>query len=193
MTRPRAIVVAGPSGSGKSALFSVYDFGIDAFNVDDRAAELNGGSYRAIAPDTRRRAQDECEAFIQSHLAARRSYAVESTLRSSVAVEQARRARAVGFETVLLFIGTADVEENVARVALRGHSGGHAAEAGEVREIYRRSLANLHAAISVFERIELWDNSRFGAAPVLVARSCRGRWRRLVVPLPPWVPHDARV
>lgn len=45
---PRMVVVAGPPGSGKSTLYPVSSFGIAFFNADDRAAELNGGSYLGI-------------------------------------------------------------------------------------------------------------------------------------------------
>ncbi|HEU0142389.1 MAG TPA: hypothetical protein VFQ79_21890 [Bryobacteraceae bacterium] len=45
---PRMIVVAGPPGSGKSSIFPVSSFGISCFNADDRAAELNHGSYVGI-------------------------------------------------------------------------------------------------------------------------------------------------
>ena len=38
-------VVAGPSGSGKSSLFPVAATGVDHFNLDDRCARLNRGSY----------------------------------------------------------------------------------------------------------------------------------------------------
>lgn len=64
--RPRAIVVAGPSGSGKSLLFPVANLGVDAFNVDDRCAELNAGSYAGISAAIRSRAQRECELFIET-------------------------------------------------------------------------------------------------------------------------------
>jgi dephospho-CoA kinase len=47
------IVVAGPPGSGKSSLFPVSETGLDSFNADDRAAELNSGSYQNITPDIR--------------------------------------------------------------------------------------------------------------------------------------------
>jgi dephospho-CoA kinase len=40
------IVVAGPPGSGKSTAFPVAESGVDSSNIDDRAAELNQGSFR---------------------------------------------------------------------------------------------------------------------------------------------------
>jgi hypothetical protein len=42
------IVVAGPPGSGKSTNFPLSEYGYDWFNADNRAAELNGGSFRKI-------------------------------------------------------------------------------------------------------------------------------------------------
>jgi hypothetical protein len=47
------IGVAGPPGSGKSSIFPVSSFGIPYFKADDRAAELNGGSYIGIPKQLR--------------------------------------------------------------------------------------------------------------------------------------------
>lgn len=187
-SRPRAIVVAGPSGSGKSSLFPVRDFGVDAFNVDDRAAEQNGGSYAGIPLALRQQAQVACEAFVDEHIEEGRGYAVETTLCSTAALAQTERARARGFETILIFVGTVDPAENVRRVALRGHAGGHAATPAEIADIFARSLANLPRALEIFERVEIWDNSVLGAVPVLVAARSKSGWRYFVEPLPAWVP-----
>ena len=46
------IVVAGPPGSGKTSSFPVTAFGVDAFNIDDRCAQVLG-SYRAIGRSRR--------------------------------------------------------------------------------------------------------------------------------------------
>ena len=47
------IVVAGPPGSGKSTNFPLSEYGYDWFNADNRAAELNGGSFRKIPKEIR--------------------------------------------------------------------------------------------------------------------------------------------
>jgi len=44
----RMFIVAGPPGAGKSSLFSLSKFAERVFNADDRAAQLNGGSYESI-------------------------------------------------------------------------------------------------------------------------------------------------
>ena len=132
MTRPAMVIVAGPSGSGKSHHFPVDSFGVDGFNVDARAASYNGGSFRGIPRAVRLRAQQECETFVEEHIARGSSFAVESTLRSSVAIEQARRARSAGFETRMIFVIGGSADECVRRVAMRGLGGadGHARRRG---------------------------------------------------------------
>jgi hypothetical protein len=51
MPRPRMVVVAGPPGSGKTRYFPVAAFGVDAFNIDDRCAQI----LRELPCDTARR------------------------------------------------------------------------------------------------------------------------------------------
>jgi predicted ABC-type ATPase len=87
MVRPRTIVVAGPSGSGKTRYFPVAAFGVDAFNIDDRRAQIVG-SYRGIPRDVCRAVANECERFVVDHIARRQSFAVETTLRTAAAIEQ---------------------------------------------------------------------------------------------------------
>jgi predicted ABC-type ATPase len=181
------LVVAGPPGSGKSRLFPIQRSGLDWFSVDDRCAELNGGSYQGIPPAVRARASRECEAFIRAHIETRRSFAVESTLRTRVAVEQARAARAQGFSTLMIFVATDDVETNVVRVAARGLGGGHSAPAERVREVYRSSLGNLAAAVAAFDQARVYDNSRDRVVPRLVATFRGGRLASQAADAPAWL------
>lgn len=93
------------------------------------------------------------------HLMQRRSFAVETTLRTSAAIDQAELARKQGFATELLFIATESVTENVARVLQRAQAGGHGASERDIRAIYGASLANLGTAIAVFERVRIYDST----------------------------------
>lgn len=85
------LVVAGPPGSGKSSIFPVASFGVEYFNADDRAAELNGGSYAGISSEIRRIVNREFEAFVSDCIQKRISFAIETTLRSDATFEQALR------------------------------------------------------------------------------------------------------
>mgnify|MGYP007009300119 CR=1 FL=1 len=92
----------------------------------------------------------------------------------------------------MYFVATSDVEENVRRVRLRGLGGGHSAPEEELRDIYRRSLANLDTALDVFESVELYDSTPVGRRPTLVARKIGARFLAVVAPLPVWVPDRFR-
>ncbi|HET7501771.1 MAG TPA: zeta toxin family protein [Kofleriaceae bacterium] len=185
--KPEMIVIAGPSGSGKSRYFAARRFGIAFFNVDDRCAELNGGSYRRIPVELRAQAQHECARFIDSCTANGTSFAVETTLRSAIAIEQALRARTAGFALKMVFVATEDVHQNAARVARRGLRGGHSAPTARIVEIYERSLANLRRALATFDEVEVYDNSIDGANPRLVQLYREGRVIGEWPPRPAWL------
>ena len=174
MPRPRMIVVAGPPGSGKSRYFPLTAFGVDAFNIDDRCAQILG-SYRAIPRDVRRAVAKECERFVLDHIARRESFAVETTLRTTAAIEQAELARKGSFATEMRFVATDSIVENVARVLQRAQAGGHGASEREIRAIHQASVANLRRAISAFRpRSRLRLDGALGAA---ATRSGRARRR----------------
>jgi predicted ABC-type ATPase len=174
MARPRMVVVAGPPGSGKTSYFPVTAFGVDSFNIDDRCAQILG-SYRAIPRDVRRAVAKECELFVLDHIDRGRPFAVETTLRSSAAIEQAKLARARGFVTEMRFIATDSIAENVARVLQRAQGGGHGASEREIRAIHDASVANLRGGLSAFERVRVYDSTARWAPPRLVATARGGR------------------
>ena len=73
---------------------------------------------------------------MEEHIRTRRSFATETTLRTTVAIDQATRAKAAGFFTSIIYIGTGDVEINVERVRLRALTGGHSAPPDAIRDTY---------------------------------------------------------
>lgn len=180
------LVVAGPAGSGKTTTFPPRGFGTDFFSVDDRCAELNGGLFTGIRPTLRARVAAECQSFIEQHLVDRVSFAVETTLRSDVAIRQAEAANAAGFSTFLFFVATEDVRINIARIAARGRMGGHSSLEAEIRAIFTASMANLPRAVAVFSHVECFDNSASGAPWVRVLAFDRGRVIYRADPLPAW-------
>jgi predicted ABC-type ATPase len=185
--KPEMIVVAGPSGSGKSRHFGVQQFGVASFNVDDRCAALNGGSYLAIPGTIRAQAQQECEQFVNDCTAQRTSFAVETTLRTTVSIEQAERARTAGFAIKMIFVATDDVRINVLRVARRGLDGGHSAPAERIADIYQESLANLPRALPIFDEVVLYDSSAHNQLPRLVRIYHHQRITFEEPPIPRWL------
>ena len=89
---------------------------------------------------------------MQSHINEGHSFAVETTLRTKAAIEQAQLARVGGVATEMIFVATDSIEENIARFLQRAQGGGHGASEREVRVIHEASLANLGASPIWFEK-----------------------------------------
>jgi predicted ABC-type ATPase len=181
------IVVAGPPGSGKSTLFPVSSFGVSYFNADDRAAELNGGSYVGISKDIRAAVNREFEAFVLACIDQRTSFAIETTLRSTVTFQQAMLAKAAGFTTEMRYLALRDLAAHLERVKIRADAGGHSASEAILSEAYASSLGNLPRAILEMDEVWVYDNSQVGGPPKLALHSEKGVVLYLADDPPDWL------
>lgn len=185
------IVVAGPPGSGKTSGLPATSFGVDSFNADDRAAELNQGSYQKISRAIRAKANLEFEHWIRQHIETGKSFALETTLRSPVTFQQSQWAHSEGFWTSMHFINAGSIEQCVERVMYRSYRGGHSASEKLIADIYRRSTSNMVFALdfkqSRFETVRIYDNSS-SDLPVRELMSVHhGRVLRLNLDIPDWL------
>jgi predicted ABC-type ATPase len=117
----------------------------------------------------RRAVAKECESFVLDHIQRGASFAVETTLRTTAAIEQAELAHKSGFVTDMHFVATSSIAENVARVLQRAQAGGHGASEREIRAIHEASVANLREAVRKFGRVRVYDSTVRWAPPRLVA------------------------
>src|SRR6266567_4400496 len=191
MRPPRMFIVAGPPGGGKSSFFALSGFARLAFNADDRAAELNGGSYENIPTSVRAAVNREFEEFVHGNIRAGTSFALETTLRSTITFEQARLAGENGFRVSMFYVALDTVERHIERVMRRAARGGHSASESTLRRIHASSMANLPLALrpnkSGIEFVRIYDNSRFEGRPTLVLEAGRGKIVRLATEFPGWL------
>lgn len=177
MDQPRMVIIAGPPGAGKSSIFALSDFAENIFNADDRAAELNGGSSQSIPLGIRAIVNREFEQFVHANIAAGKSFALETTLRSAITFEQARLAKENGFRVFLRYVALETVEQHASEATLRG--------------IHASSLANLPIALdpekSGIEIVRIYDNSRTEARPLLALAARRGKIVLLRDKFPDWL------
>jgi len=184
-------IVAGPPGGGKSSFFALSGFAGLAFNADDRAAELNGGSYENIPTLVRAAVSREFEEFVHGNIRAGNSFALETTLRSTITFAQARLARENGFRVSMFYVALDTAERHIERVMRRAARGGHSASESTLRRIHAISLGNLPTALipeeSGIEIVQFYDNSRSESRPVLVLEVRSGIVVRISDDVPGWL------
>lgn len=184
-------VIAGPSGSGKTSAFPGSQFGCDYFNADDYAAQLNGGSYIGIPKSMRAIVGPICEKFIQDHIAARKDFATETTLRSQIVFDQMRQAHDAGFIVRFRYVSVDSIATSVDRVANRADLGGHSGSENTLRDIRSKSLGNLRRVLDelgkTIDFLSLYDNSAFGNPPKLIAAFLGREITFLSVEPPAWM------
>ncbi len=184
---PKMIVVAGPPGSGKSTLYPLSIFGVPHFNADDRAAELNGGSYVGISHEIRQVVNRELEAFVLGSIEKCGSFAIETTLRGEVTFDQARLAKEAGFVVEMRYLALRDFEMHLERVKARADAGGHSGSEPTLRRIYKASLMNLRRALQELDIVWVYDNTEIDASHPLVLEARNGEIRFLINDPPRWL------
>ena len=150
-------LIAGANGSGKSTLTSSNPdifASIPLLDPDAIAKTIQSTAAGPAIAAARQALQS-----IEQHLRDGQDFAVETTLSGKNYLRVMLDARALGFEVVLVYIGTETVETNLARIANRVLAGGHNIPETDVRRRYQRSLSNAPIAISRADHVILFDNS----------------------------------
>ncbi|MFZ0761907.1 MAG: zeta toxin family protein [Candidatus Sulfotelmatobacter sp.] len=183
MKRPRLTIVAGANGSGKTTLTGWNSDVFRAIPILDpdaiaKALQLTSPAAFPIA------AARQVLASAKEHIGKHESFAVETTLAGKHYLQMMADARICGFEVVLVYIGTEDVEINLSRIRDRVLAGGHDVPESDVRRRYQRSFKNLPTAMERADHTILFDNStEEGYRLVAVLGPSGSQWFK---PIPGW-------
>lgn len=157
MTGPVFSLIAGANGAGKSTLTSGNPETFSPFPLLD--PDKVSRPLSAAAATSPIAAGREVLRLAEAYLRRRESFTVETTLSGKNYLDMMLRARTLGFEIVLVYIGTEDVEINLLRIEKRVLAGGHDVPEADVRRRYLRSLENLPVAVRRADHTLLFDNS----------------------------------
>lgn len=185
MKPPRLTIIAGANGCGKTTL-TRWDWKTFA-SIPILDPDAIGKTLQSTVPSTFpiASARHVLNAARQ-HVSRAESFAIETTLSGHTYLRMMVHARIRGFEVVLVYIGTVNVEINLARIRNRVLAGGHDVPEIDVRRRYKRSFENLPTAIQRADHTILFDNSTDeGYRLVAVLSPSESRWFK---PTPDWVP-----
>jgi predicted ABC-type ATPase len=145
VTSPVFTLIAGANGAGKSTLTSGNPDVFSPFPLLDPDTFRKPISPASTASPIA--AGREVLRLAREYLERHRSFSIETTLSGKNYLEMMIGARTLGFEIVLVYIGTEKVEINLSRIAQRVLSGGHDVPEADVRRRFGRSFKNLPVAI----------------------------------------------
>lgn len=159
---------AGPNGSGKSTIIANYIsfYGLDEVEYicpDIYASEIFGTISDVF--EKYKKAMDFAEYKRERLLNEGKSMIVETVLSGYDKIEFLKKAKALGYRVVSVFVGTESADINCERVKRRASQGGHDVPEGKIRARYAKSMNNLPLLAKCSDELYIYDNS--GDRPVL--------------------------
>jgi predicted ABC-type ATPase len=180
--RPVVVALAGPNGAGKTTFFHAHlaATGLRFVNADVLATEVGVEPYQAarLADALRRELLKLGESFI-----------FETVFSDPVGDKLAflEEAARNSYTVVLCFVGLADADQSIERVAMRVSQGGHDVPTEKLRSRFSRTLANLKAAVARLPHVLIFDNSDLSRPYHRVAVFAHGELIDAPGPLPEWL------
>lgn len=158
MSAKQLWLLAGGNGAGKTTFYHHYlqPLAIPFVNADDIARSL----FPVSAEQSSYQAAKIAEAIRAQRLLAGESFCFETVFSHPSKVDFLARAKALGYEIILIFIHLDSINLNLARVAQRVSSGGHQVPEQKISDRIPRVLENVKKAIPLCDQIRLFDNSR---------------------------------
>jgi ATPase len=152
---------AGVNGAGKSTLYNSESLNNDIkntirINTDEIVREIGdwkNNSDQLKAAKMAINLRNEC--FLYG-----KSFNEETTLTGKTILKTIERAKELGYELQLFYVGVNSTEIAKERIKSRVEKGGHHIENDIVEKRYYESLKNLKEILLKFDKVYLYDNSK---------------------------------
>jgi Uncharacterized protein conserved in bacteria len=152
---------AGVNGAGKSTLYNSESLNNDIkntirINTDEIVREIGdwkNNSDQLKAAKIAINLRNEC--FLYG-----KSFNEETTLTGKTILKTIDRAKELGYELQLFYVGVSSTEIAKERIKSRVEKGGHHIENDIVEKRYYGSLKNLKEILLKFDKVYLYDNSK---------------------------------
>ena len=179
-------LLAGGNGAGKSTFYRtrLAPFGIPFVNADLIARELFPESPEAHSYE----AAQIVEEIRNNLLMEGRNFCFETVFSHPTKVDFVgkAKAKALGYQVILVMIHLESYSLNKARVAQRVEEGGHAVPDDKIETRIPRLLRLIKSIIPLCDYVNLLDNSSADNPFVPVVTVRNGEIEKLLDPLPDW-------
>jgi len=176
-------IFAGVNGAGKSTFYHQYYKPSNQekrINTDEMVARV--GTWRD--DNLQLRCGKEAVKLIKEYFSKGYSFNQETTLTGKAIFKNIQRAKRLGYEVHLYYVGLENVEIALERIEKRVNQGGHGIEHQAVIRRYNQSFENLNEVFQYCDKISLFDNSN---AMNLVAKFKNGNLVFKSKSIPNWL------
>jgi len=167
----RYVLIAGVNGAGKSTLYQTLDSlkEMERINTDEIVRSF--GDWRNVADVIK--SGKIAVRKINEYFGNRLTFNQETTLCGTGIVRNIDRARKLGYEIHLHYVGVDTVEIAKKRIAYRVEHGGHGISDADVERRYVNSLNTLKTVIGKCDLTILYDNTvRFDRFAIFQSGKC---------------------
>jgi predicted ABC-type ATPase len=157
-------IVAGPNGAGKTTLVekgiiqAIAGHDLVTLNADVRTRELLAAD--PLMPDANLQAAIETDGRVAACIEQGVDVLVETVFSSDKYLDDIERARTLGYQVGMIYVGLASSRDSIRRVALRQARGGHDVPPDKVVSRWFRSIAMLGRMADKLDRLFVFDNTR---------------------------------
>jgi len=184
-------ILAGGNGAGKSTFYDIAlaPHGVKLINADLIAKVINPDAPEAVSYEAAGLAEKIRSALLQQGT----SFCFETVFSHPSKIDFIAKAKALGYEVILVYIHLASPQLNEARVHQRVSEGGHNVPPEKIHSRIPRTIQHIKTIIPLVDEARLLDNSSLGNPFQQVAVAKKGECVRNIEPLPGWARHILQI
>ncbi|MBW2369915.1 MAG: zeta toxin family protein [Deltaproteobacteria bacterium] len=184
MTHKQLWLLAGGNGAGKSTFHRLFlaPRGIKLISADLIAKEIDPENTEKLGYKAAYLADRLRDDFIYKGI----SFCYETVFSHVSKIDFVAKAKALGYEVILVYIHLDTTGLNEARVRQRVTEGGHDVPTGKIHKRIPRTIMNVSAVLPLVDEARLLNNSYRSDPYQQVAIVTKGMRKWTIDPLPKW-------
>ncbi len=177
-------MLVGGNGAGKSTFYKKFlePRGIPFVNADILAKKMFPDDPEANSYEAAKYAEKIRQQLLTDGI----NFCFETVFSHPSKIDFVAKAKALGYEIILVAIHVEHASLNKARIAQRVEEGGHSVPEQKVEERIPRALQNIRKVLVLCDQVRILDNSRFDNPFIQVARLQNNSVSQYASPLPVW-------
>jgi len=178
-------VLAGGNGAGKSTFYNLYlvKRGVKFVNADLIAKEIDSDNPEIVSYQASTVAAKIREDLLSRDI----SFCFETVFSHESKIDFIAKAKARGYQVILVYIHLIDSSLNEARVMQRVSEGGHSVPSEKIHNRIPRTMKHIKAALPLVDEARFLDNSSKDNPFQQTAVLKNGNSTEIASPLPEWV------